>query len=104
VTSFGDQLVAQGYLAGWSVVRRMPERTAYATFEGIADTLWRRRGTGVRRLESNLERVLGGDVPERALREVSRDGMRSYLRYWCDAFRLPSWSRERVVSRFRAVD
>ena len=104
MTSFGDQLVAQGYLAGWSVVRRMPERTAYATFEGIADTLWRRRGTGVRRLESNLERVLGGDVPERALREVSRDGMLSYLRYWCDAFRLPSWSRERVVSRFRAVD
>ena len=104
MTSFGDQLVAQGYLAGGSVVRRMPERTAYATFDGIADTLWRRRGTGVRRLESNLERVLGGDVPERALREVSRDGMRSYLRYWCDAFRLPSWSRERVVSRFRAVD
>ena len=23
--------------------------------------------------------------------------MRSYLRYWCDAFRLPDWDRERVV-------
>ena len=24
--------------------------------------------------------------------------MRSYLRYWCDAFRLPSWNHERIVS------
>lgn len=24
--------------------------------------------------------------------------MRSYLRYWCDAFRLPSWSHERLTS------
>ena len=24
--------------------------------------------------------------------------MRSYLRYWCDAFRLPDWDRDRVVS------
>ena len=26
--------------------------------------------------------------------------MHSYLRYWCDAFRLPSWSPERVNSTF----
>lgn len=27
---------------------------------------------------------------------LSRKGMRSYLRYWCDAFRLPTWSRAKV--------
>ena len=25
--------------------------------------------------------------------------MRSYLRYWCDAFRIPDWTKDRVVSR-----
>jgi KDO2-lipid IV(A) lauroyltransferase len=27
--------------------------------------------------------------------------MRSYLRYWCDAFRLPDWDSERVVGTVR---
>jgi KDO2-lipid IV(A) lauroyltransferase len=27
--------------------------------------------------------------------------MRSYLRYWCDTFRLPDWDRERVVATVR---
>jgi KDO2-lipid IV(A) lauroyltransferase len=30
--------------------------------------------------------------------------MRSYLRYWQETFRLPDWSRERIVSRLRTVD
>ena len=29
--------------------------------------------------------------------------MRSYLRYWCDAFRLPDWTKDRVVSRVQVV-
>jgi phosphatidylinositol dimannoside acyltransferase len=99
-----DTLVAWGYGAGWSVVRRMPERTAYATFDRIADTLWRRRGSDVQRLEANLRRVVGPDVGDERLRELSREGMRSYFRYWCDAFRLPGWSRERIVDSIRIVD
>ena len=99
-----DRLVVGGYIAGWSAVRRMPERTAYAMFDGIADTMWRRRGKSVRRLESNLARVTGGSLSERELRELSREGTRSYLRYWCDAFRLPGWSRERIVDRFHMYD
>ena len=92
-----DRLVGSAYGLGWNVVRRMPERTAYATFDRIADTLWARRGKDVQRLESNLRRVLGPDVSEEELRVVSRHGMRTYFRYWCEAFRLPSWSRERIV-------
>jgi lauroyl/myristoyl acyltransferase len=38
------------------------------------------------------------------LRQLSRAGMRSYLRYWCDAFRLPGWSQERIVGTCRVVD
>ncbi|GAA2260892.1 lipid A biosynthesis lauroyl acyltransferase [Streptomyces ruber] len=34
-------------------------------------------------------------TPER-LAELSRAGMRSYLRYWMESFRLPVWSEERI--------
>ena len=104
MSTVGDSLVNLGFGAGWSVVRRMPERTAYATFERVADSMWARRGGGVLRLESNLRRVLGPDVGDEELRVLSRDGWRSYLRYWCEAFRLPGWSRERIVSSIRIVD
>lgn len=85
-----------GYSAGWHTVRRMPERTAYATFSKLADQVWRQRGTGVRQLERNLARVDPG-ATQAQLRELSRAGMQSYFRYWCDAFRLPDWGRTRIV-------
>jgi len=90
-----EQLAYLAYAGGWRTVRMMPERVAYATFERIADQQWRGRGPSVRRLEANLTRVLGPVEPDE-LREASRAGMRSYLRYWCDAFRLPGWDADRL--------
>lgn len=95
-----DGVVLLGYTGGWSAVRHLPERAAYAVFRRIADAAWRRRGPSVRRLEANLSRALG-TTDEDALREASRAGMRSYLRYWCEAFRLPDWDRRRVVEHIR---
>jgi len=103
VSAVGDSLVAFGFGAGWSAVRRMPEKAAYSTFERIADTMWARRGGSVLRLESNLRRVVP-DATDEEIRKLSRDGMRSYMRYWCDAFRLPGWSRERIVDSIRIID
>ena len=40
-------------------------------------------------------------TPER-LAELSRAGMRSYLRYWMESFRLPAWSKERIKDGFDA--
>ncbi len=89
------------YALGWAVVRRLREGSADRLFDVLADLSWRRRGSGVRRLETNLRRVLGAGpgtpVPPARLRALSRAGMRSYLRYWCDVFRLPDWDRDRVV-------
>jgi KDO2-lipid IV(A) lauroyltransferase len=82
----------------------MPERAAYSSFDRIADTLWARRGKDVSRLESNLRRVVGPQVSDEELRALSRQGMRSYFRYWCDVFRMPSWSRERIISTMVAHD
>jgi KDO2-lipid IV(A) lauroyltransferase len=95
-----DQLVYRVYALGWGVVKRLPERTAYRLFERLADRAWSRRGKSVTQLERNLSRVLGRGATPQQVREVSRQGMRNYFRYWCDAFRLETWSRERVVETF----
>ncbi|GAA4598225.1 phosphatidylinositol mannoside acyltransferase [Planotetraspora phitsanulokensis] len=100
----GDRLVAAAYSVGWVVVRRVPERVAAWFFRVLADHLWRRQGTSVRRLESNLARVVGGAASDPAVRELSRAGMRSYFRYWMEAFRLPSMDRDRILSETRDVD
>jgi KDO2-lipid IV(A) lauroyltransferase len=81
----------------------MPEKTAYSVFERIADSMWSRRGGSVLRLESNLRRVVA-DADDAEIRVLSRQGMRSYMRYWCDAFRLPGWSRERIVDSIQIID
>ncbi|NED83929.1 phosphatidylinositol mannoside acyltransferase, partial [Streptomyces sp. SID11233] len=61
----------------------------------IADQTWKKHGKAVRQLEANLRRVVPDASPERISR-LSRAGMRSYLRYWMESFRLPAWSEERV--------
>ena len=98
--SITERFTLLGYTAGWSAVRHLPDRAAYATFRTIADRVWRRRGPSVRRLEANLARALDTE-DEATVREASRAGMRSYLRYWCDAFRQPDWDTDRIVSRIR---
>ncbi|MBB0244283.1 phosphatidylinositol mannoside acyltransferase, partial [Streptomyces alkaliphilus] len=90
-----ERLTDAGYALAWAAVRRMPERAADALGRRVADTTWRRRGPAVLQLEANLARVVPDAGPER-LRELSRQGMRSYLRYWTESFRLPVWSPERI--------
>lgn len=98
--SLRETLTAGAYLTGWRGVRLLPEAVAYSLFDVVADVAWRRRGPGVRRLEANLARVRP-ELDQAGLRELSRAGMRSYLRYWCDAFRLPGWTRTRLVGTVR---
>ncbi len=90
------------YAGAWALVRRLPEPVAYRLFAAVADAVWWRRGPAVRRLEANLRRASPG-ADEPALRALSRAGLRSYLAYWCDTFRLPDWSHDRVVSSVRVV-
>ena len=103
MSAVGDSIANLGFGLGWSAVKRMPERAAYSTFERIADTMWARHGTSVKRLESNLRRVVGPEVTQEELRVLSREGMRTYFRYWCEAFRLPDWSRERIVDSITII-
>ncbi|WP_018549040.1 phosphatidylinositol mannoside acyltransferase [Streptomyces sp. LaPpAH-108] len=97
--STAERLTDALYGFGWGAVKKLPEPVAARLGVTIADVAWKRRGKGVRRLESNYARVVPDASPER-LAELSRAGMRSYLRYWMESFRLPAWSPERVRTGF----
>lgn len=96
-----ERFVLWAYSAGWRIVRTLPERSAYLVFSVIAQFVWLRQGHGVRQLEANLARVLPDASPMR-IKNMSRRGMHSYMRYWCDAFRLPDWSADRILATCRA--
>ncbi|MEU9152068.1 phosphatidylinositol mannoside acyltransferase [Streptomyces sp. NPDC048417] len=98
-----DRLTDGLYGLGWSTVKKLPEPVAVRLGRTVADLAWRQRGKGVQRLESNYARVLPDASPER-LRELSRAGMRSYLRYWMESFRLPAWSEDRIRTGFAPKD
>lgn len=61
--------------------------------------MWWREGPSVQQLQRNQLRVRP-ELSRTELRHLSRQGLRSYLRYWCDAFRLPSWPLERISGTF----
>jgi len=90
-----------GFVAGWRLVRALPEPVAGSLFRAGADRAYGRNGAGVRRLRDNLRRVRGSAAGEAELDELVRAGMRSYARYWRESFRLPGRSREQLLTDFR---
>lgn len=94
-----DAVTEWAFATGWRVVKKLPTRLAYRTFDLAADALWRKRGAGVLQYERNQARI-HPDLSAEELRQLSRRGMRSYLRYWCEAFRLPTMSPDEVNGIF----
>jgi KDO2-lipid IV(A) lauroyltransferase len=97
-----DALVDTAYAAGWSVVKGMPEWMARRQFDAAADAIWFRDGASVRRLQSNLARVVP-DASRLELKRLTREGVRSYFRYWCEIFQLPKIDRRDVIARMDVV-
>ncbi|MDE9364430.1 phosphatidylinositol mannoside acyltransferase [Luteipulveratus sp. YIM 133132] len=95
-------LTLAGYRTGWALVRRLPERLAYAAFDRIADAMYMRGGKHVTRMRSNYAKVRP-ELSENDLEDLVRAGMRSYLRYWCDSFRLSTLTPEQLAPRVRLV-
>ena len=94
-----DSATAWAFTTGWSVSKRLPEPAARSAFQAGADYLWWRKAGGVHRLRSNLARVKPW-LSDRELDDLARSGMRSYMRYWCEAFRLPTYSPARINESF----
>lgn len=96
-----DRAVEWGYAAAWRGVRALPLPLARSLFDAGADRAARRRGAGVRRLAGNLRRVAGQALSPAEQDALVRRAVRSYARYWMEAFRLPSQSPEQIGRGFR---
>ncbi|MEU6062455.1 phosphatidylinositol mannoside acyltransferase [Streptomyces sp. NPDC047097] len=103
MSTASERLTDSLYGLGWGAVKKLPEPVAAGLGRRIADTAWKRRGKGVLRLEANLARVVPDASPAR-LAALSRAGMRSYMRYWMESFRLPTWSADRVRASLEVKD
>ena len=89
-------------VVAWRVVPRLPRGLVRGLFDVIAVVAHALRISGVRQLERNLARLTGiTAIPE--LRRLSRDAMRSYMRYYCEAFQLPGMSEAEVDARVRST-
>jgi KDO2-lipid IV(A) lauroyltransferase len=95
--------VALGYVSAWRLVRLLPERGALRLFGRLADEVYRRDGRGVQRLRGNLHRVRP-ELDDEGLDHLTHAAVRSYMRYWAESFRLPSWPIDDVVRRTRTVN
>ena len=84
------------YLFAWRLVGVLPEKIAYAIGARISDYVYKKNGKGVKRLRGNYARI-NPSLSEKDLNELTKDGMRSYLRYWIDTFRLNKWSKEKII-------
>jgi phosphatidylinositol dimannoside acyltransferase len=102
VKGLADTLAVGGYRLGWSAIRRLPERAAHTLFAQLADLTTSRDAKGVQRLRANYARVRP-ELDKAALDELVRDGMRSYMRYYCEAFRLPDRSERQINASVRVV-
>lgn len=89
-------------LMAFRFVGRAPEWLSRGLMLVAADVAWLRHGGGVRQLEANL-RVARPDASPRELRRLSRGGMRTYLRYFAEAFVLPRLTAEQIDARVRAL-
>jgi hypothetical protein len=99
-----SRLVDLGYAAGWSLIKVLPRRVVWAAFRAGADRAARKQGPGTQRLRRNLRQVIGPEPSEAELDLLVRDGLRSYARYWMEAFRLPALSREQILAGFDLQD
>jgi phosphatidylinositol dimannoside acyltransferase len=103
--SWRERAADAGFAAGWAAVKALPEPVVGAAFRAAGDRAARRGGAGAARLRANLRRVVPA-ATETELDALTRRGLRSYARYWQEAFRLPVIGPDRIRAGtdFRGAD
>lgn len=84
----------------WTIVPRLPEPLVRALFDVAGRIAWRQGGDGVRQLEKNLSRVRP-EATDKELRRLTRDCMRSYMRYFAELFMQPGMPSDEMDVRVR---
>jgi KDO2-lipid IV(A) lauroyltransferase len=97
------RLTDAGFAAGWRAVRMLPEPVARGVFDRAGRWAAGRDGKGTRQLRANLRVATGGSLTEADLAGLTSRALRSYARYWQEAFRLPSLGTERIVTGTEVV-
>ena len=100
LASMTERGTVAGFKLGWGAVKMLPEPMAYRLFNTIADTMYARDGKGVKRLRENYRKARP-ELNETELNELVRAGLRSYMRYYCEAFRLPTLGKQRINEAIR---
>lgn len=95
------------YRFAWKHVQRLPAPVGYGLFRAGADAAWaiatvKRSDKGVGQLRKNLARLLPAGTTPRELSRATLEGMRSYMRYFYEAFALPGMTEEQMMARVRA--
>jgi KDO2-lipid IV(A) lauroyltransferase len=96
-TAAAGRLADVGYAVGWRAVRTLPDAPARGLFDAGARWAMARQGKGTRQLRANLRVATGGRLDEAALDALTARALRSYGRYWREAFRLPTLGSRRIV-------
>lgn len=96
------------YRFAWRNVGKLPTRLGYGLFHAGANlTYWSNRLNrstgGVAQLRRNLAR-LHPELSSRELQRMTRAGMRSYMRYFYEAFALPKLTPEQIDARVRVIE
>jgi len=99
--SLAERAAAAGFALGWRAGAVLDTRAARAVFDAAADLAWRRGGSGAARLRANLRRVVGPELSDADLDELTRRGLRSYARYFREVFWMPTARPEVVSARTR---
>lgn len=99
--SLSARVTAVGFWLGWNFMWLLPQSFTAWCFDLASDFCWRRRIKGVRQLEANLSRALNLSGEDSHIRELSRQAMRAYMRYYCEMFLISRWSPEKINTKVR---
>jgi lauroyl/myristoyl acyltransferase len=99
-------LVELGYGAAFNLLPKLPRGAVWPFFAAAAASGSRgykrgKAGKGTATLARNLRRVVGPEMPEAEFERLMDRALRSYARYYLEAFRLPGRSKEQILKGFR---
>jgi len=83
-----ERAIVLGFKFAWGTFGYLPKSLLRTIANFVADRIYSANGAGVKRLTFNISRVIGSAPLDEHTLEVSRQAMRSYMRYWADMFAL----------------
>jgi KDO2-lipid IV(A) lauroyltransferase len=103
MTDIRARLTDAGFAAGWRAVRMLPEPVARGLFDRGGTWAAGRPGTGIRQLRANLRIATKDRLGAEELDALTVRAVRSYARYWQEAFRLPSMDHRHIVTETQLI-